>query len=81
MFLFGGDFFGAIFGFFADTDRLAVVLPRPTDFAFVTAFIGTLSYQIAPERYKSSHFNNGRTQSYLCESTCGSRRTIFIMIL
>ena len=80
MSFFEGDFFGVIFGFFADTGRLAVVLPRPTDFAFVTAFIGTLSYQIAPERYKSSHFN-GRTRSCSCESTCGSPRTISILIL
>src|SRR4030095_476790 len=64
IFFFGGDFFGAVFGFFAVTGCLAVVLPRPTDFAFVTGFIGTLSYQIAPEPYKSSHFD-GRAQSRL----------------
>ncbi len=57
IFFFGGDFFGAVFGFFADTGRLAMVLPRPADFAFVTGFIGALSYQIDPERYKSSHVN------------------------
>ena len=57
LFFFGGDFPGAAFGFFADTGRLAMVLPRPADFAFVAGFIGTLSYQITPERYKSSNFS------------------------